>query len=275
MPRLLVRGAHYHVDASGAGSPLLLLHGFTGGAGTWTPHRALLGGRHLLIAPDLLGHGRTDAPEDPDRYRIEEGVEDLLALLDHLDVSRAGVLGYSMGGRLALALAAAAPERVRALIVESAGPGLSDPGERRARLREDQALADSIERDGVPAFVDRWERLPLFASQARLPADERARIRQARLAHSARGLANSLRGMGQGAQPPLQERLRALRMPALLLAGALDTAYTARMREVTGMISGARLVIVPDAGHAVHAEAPETFCRTVLAFLAEIAAEVN
>ncbi len=268
MTRLLVDGVAFHVEIAGAGAPLVLLHGFTGSGESWARHIPAFAKHSLTVAIDLLGHGRSDSPADPRRYRIERAADDTLAVLDQLGLTRAAVLGYSMGGRLALFLATRAPERISALILESATPGIQDPVERRARAARDLALADSIERDGITAFVDRWERLPLFATQSRLAGAERTALRTLRLAQCPRGLANSLRAMGQGEQPPLFDHLPSLSMPVLVVAGAMDTAYCVLGREITRVTPHARLVIVPDAGHAVHLERPEEFRRAVLDFWA-------
>jgi 2-succinyl-6-hydroxy-2,4-cyclohexadiene-1-carboxylate synthase len=256
-----------NVERSGAGRPLLLLHGFTGGATTWSPHLAQLALGFHTIAPDLIGHGRSDVPPDPARYRMERCVADLLALLDALGVERADVLGYSMGGRVALHLAAAAPARVGALVLESSSPGIADPAERAARIAADEALADEIERAGLAAFVERWERLPLFASQAVLPEVVLERQRAQRLRNDPRGLANSLRGMGAGRQEPLWDRLAALAAPTLLIAGELDAKYCAITSHMAAALPNARTAIVPNAGHAVHLEQANAFVRNVLEFL--------
>jgi len=267
--RLLARDVSLHVEMAGAGAPLVLLHGFTGSGASWARHITAFATRFFTVTIDMLGHGRSDAPADPKRYRIEQAADDILIVLDQLGLTRAAVLGYSMGGRLALFLATAAPERISALVLESSSPGIRDQAERRDRAVRDAALADAIERDGIAAFVDRWERLPLFATQARLPDAARAALRAQRLAQSPAGLANSLRGMGQGVQPPLFERLATVPMPALILAGALDHAYCALGREMARLIPNARLAIIPDAGHTVHLEQPEAFRRTVDEFLME------
>jgi len=267
MARLRVGRVQINVETAGAGDALVLLHGFTGSAAMWEPHTRGLAQRFFTVAIDHMGHGESDAPADPKRYGVGFAVEDILSVLDHLKIHRASVLGYSMGGRVALALAIIAPERLSALILESASPGLRDAGARRARAAQDAALAEVIERDGIEGFVNRWERLPLFASQARLPEDVRARLRAQRLQNTPTGLANSLRGLGQGVQLPMHEFLPQLRIPTLLVAGALDPDYCERGREMSQLIMGARLEIVPDAGHAVHLEQPEAFRHLVAEFL--------
>ena len=262
-----VRGIEMHALVAGAGPALLLLHGFTGSAETWRPFLPELAACRRVIAPDLIGHGRTAAPADAARYRMDECVADLLALLDRLGVGEFAVLGYSMGGRVALHLALAVPERVRALILESASPGITNPAERAERARSDEALAGFIEREGIAAFVERWESQPLFASQRSLPAEVWARLRAERLGQRPRGLANSLRGMGAGAMAPVWNRLGELGVPVLVLAGELDAKYVAIARTVGERLPRARVAIVPGAGHAVHLEQPAQFLELVTAFL--------
>ena len=266
MTRIAVNGIELNVEVAGVGRPLLLLHGFTSDAGSWS----FLAGRDGLktIAVDIIGHGRSDAPADPERYRLEAATRDIVGLLDALDVRRAAVLGYSMGGRLALQLALDAPDRVSALVLESASPGIEDEAERDTRVEADRRLAESIERDGLERFVDFWQSIPLFASQASLAPHVLAEQRRRRLGHTPAGLANSLRGMGTGRQAYLTPRLRELDMPVLLIAGELDSKYAALAAEMQALIQEARAVIVPDAGHAVHLERPELFTEIVRDFLA-------
>jgi 2-succinyl-6-hydroxy-2,4-cyclohexadiene-1-carboxylate synthase len=262
-------GLRLHVERAGDGPALLLLHGFTGSAESWAPLRATLGGRWTTIAVDLPGHGRSSAPDDPARYALPRVADDLAAVLDALAIERAAVLGYSMGGRTALHFALRHPARVAALVLESASPGAGDAAERAARLASDAALADAVEREGVEAFVDRWERLPLWTSQAALPADVRGRLRAGRLANRAGGLANSLRGAGAAADPLPLGRLAAQAAPALLVVGALDTRYVALGRVMADAMPRARLAVVDGAGHAVHLEQPAALAALVGEFLGE------
>jgi len=265
-----VEGLTLHVERSGRGMPLLLLHGFTGSTITWSVLRASLCEQCELVVVDLPGHGRSSAPTDPARYALPRTADDLARVLDALGIARAAVLGYSMGGRTALQLALAHPDRVSALVLESASPGIIDPAERAARVASDEALAASIERDGIEAFVDRWEKLPLWASQRALTPVARARLRAERLAQRSGGLAGSLRGAGVGVEPPVLDRLGALAMPALFVAGALDAKYVALAMAMAERIPGARVEIVAEAGHAVHLERPETFAALVGGFLATV-----
>lgn len=262
-------GLALHVERDGSGPPLLLLHGFTGSTITWSALRAALRDRFELLVVDLPGHGRSSAPPDPARYSLPRTADDLARVLDALDVARAAVLGYSMGGRVALQLALAHPDRIGALVLESTSPGISDRAERAARLAADAALASSIERGGIEAFVDRWEKLPLWASQHALGPVARARLRAERMAQRSEGLAQSLRGAGAGVERPVLDRLGALTMPVLVIAGALDAKYVALAHAMSERLPDARVEIVADAGHAVHLERPDAFAALVRGFLAD------
>ncbi|MCH7997698.1 MAG: 2-succinyl-6-hydroxy-2,4-cyclohexadiene-1-carboxylate synthase [Chloroflexi bacterium] len=266
MPRVLVNGVNLNVEVTGEGPALVALHGFTGSLRTWDSLVQAAAGRFTLVLVDLLGHGDSDAPEDPSRYSMERCTQDLIALLDALGLERAGWLGYSMGGRICLYLGLAAPDRCQALAVEGASGGIVDEKERRARVESDDALARMIEERGIEAFVDYWEGLPLFSSQSRLPEGARAGLRRQRLRNRPRGLAGSLRGMGAGAQPPLYDRLQSLARPVLLMAGEEDTRYCDLARQMGDSMSGGRVSIIPGAGHCPHLERPELFNEKVLEF---------
>jgi 2-succinyl-6-hydroxy-2,4-cyclohexadiene-1-carboxylate synthase len=275
MSRVEVNGIGYNVELSGSGPGLLLLHGFTGDISTWDPFVAPGGAFEgfTSIRVDVIGHGATDSPAGAERYTMSHAVADLVAVLDHVGMEKVALLGYSMGGRVALHLALAAPERFWAFVFESASPGIRNEEERASRRTADGLLADSIGRDGIEAFVDRWQAQALFASQARLPAEVQARQREHRLAQSPVGLANSLRGMGAGRQDYLLPRLHELTAPTLLMAGALDERYAALTSVMAAEIAGSSVCIVPDAGHAVHLEQPEVFGKTVASFLQNITGE--
>lgn len=257
------------VQRQGQGPALVLLHGFTGSGRTFDPFVAAWEQRYTVLRFDALGHGQSPAPPDPAAYRLQAAARDIARRLNALGFARAHVLGYSMGGRLALTFALAYPERVDRLVLESASAGLEDPVVRAARRASDHELARRIERDGIEAFVDWWEALELFRSQARLEPAVRAALRAQRRAQRARGLAMSLRGAGVAQSEPQWEALAGFGRPTLLVAGALDPRYAESARAMARRLPRASVAVVAGAGHAVHLERPGEFSRVVTAFLAE------
>ena len=265
-----INGLRYHIRQNGQGAALLLLHGFTGTGETWSPVWARLAQNYWLIAPDLIGHGRTDAPATSDRYNMTAAAADLVALLDHLGVGCVHLLGYSMGGRLALYTALHYPARFRTLTLESASPGLRTTAERDDRRGRDDVLADRIEREGVTSFIDFWETLSLWESQQHILDDAaKAALRAERLSQRPCGLANSLRGMGTGVQPSLWERLPELTLPVQLIAGASDEKFVGINEAMCASLANAQLSIISQAGHTVHLEQPRRFQDIITAFLSE------
>jgi 2-succinyl-6-hydroxy-2,4-cyclohexadiene-1-carboxylate synthase len=249
------------VTEQGIGTPLLLLHGFTGAAASWDTSLGAFAARFRVRAPDLPGHGRTPATADRSAMTVEATADALAALLLKRGAMPAHVLGYSMGGRIALRLAAAHPAAVRRLILESPSAGIDDPGLRATRREADEALAERIEREGIESFVTAWERHPVFASHA--AADPGLVDRQPA------GLAASLRAAGQGAMLPLHDLLDAVTAATLVIGGTLDSVGRARAEEVAAGIPGARLALVDGVGHTPHLENTGAFTRLAFNFLQE------
>ncbi len=266
--RISCEGVCLRVEEEGQGPAVLTLHGFSGASVTMAGVAASLRDRYRVVRVDLVGHGGSDAPHDLAAYSIERCAAQLVRVLDALSIPRAHVLGYSMGGRVALALAALHPDRVASVVGIGARPGIEDPAERAARVRDDEALAARIERDGVPAFVEFWMALPLFATQRRLGVAALAAARAQRLENRPHALAASLRAMGAGAQPSLHAQLSQLTLPVLLVAGAEDLRFAAIAREVTQRLPRGRFAQIADAGHAAHLENPQAFAQVARAFLA-------
>jgi 2-succinyl-6-hydroxy-2,4-cyclohexadiene-1-carboxylate synthase len=270
-----VGGVRLHARIEGEGPPVLVLHGFTGSTESMSGVAGGLRDRHRVIRLDLVGHGRSDAPHDTAAYRMEAVAAHVVRVAEALAPDPPHLIGYSMGGRTALAAAVMAPERFASLVLVGATAGIADPEERAARIAADRALADRIERDGIASFVDAWMALPLFASQARLGARALEAARAQRLRNRPRGLANSLRGMGAGAQPPLHDALARLHRPVLLVVGAEDAKFRAIADRLAARLPDVRIAVLDDAGHAAHLEAPAAFDDAVRGFLADVDAKAG
>ncbi|RDU36298.1 2-succinyl-6-hydroxy-2,4-cyclohexadiene-1-carboxylate synthase [Neobacillus piezotolerans] len=262
-----IEGADFHVEMCGNGTPLLLLHGFTGSSGTWMPFCESLGRHSYMICPDLPGHGKTVVEGGIGYFSIDSAARALKEILDGLGFEKVDVLGYSMGGRLALAFALTYPDLVGKLVLESASPGLESEEERQGRRMKDHELANFIKERGIGPFVDYWENIPLFKSLQLMPDTVKQAVRKQRLENSPDGLANSLIGMGTGAQPSYWERLPELEAEVLLLAGGLDQKFCGIAERMSERMKSGKALIVEAAGHAIHVENPEKFGTIVSGFL--------
>ncbi|MFD1706733.1 2-succinyl-6-hydroxy-2,4-cyclohexadiene-1-carboxylate synthase [Siminovitchia sediminis] len=270
--RIYVEGISYNVEAEGKadGAPVILLHGFTGDHTTWHYLRKALEKSFYVISIDLLGHGQTDAPMDPKRYEMDQAAKDIIYIMNELRIPKAHLLGYSMGGRLALGIAVMYPERLNSLMLESTSPGLKTESEKLARIRNDETLAKRILGEGIINFVDFWENIPLFQTQKRLPDHIKNEIRTQRLQNTPIGLANSLIGFSTGKQPSLWGELSSMSIPVLIMYGELDQKFCTIAKEMNELVPGAELVKFQHAGHAIHVEVPEKFVTIVMEFLYEL-----
>jgi 2-succinyl-6-hydroxy-2,4-cyclohexadiene-1-carboxylate synthase len=176
------------------------------------------------------------------------------------------VVGYSMGGRLALRAALRRPARFGALVLVGASPGIEDEGERLARKRADEELADWVEQHTIEEFTERWEAQPVFATQ---PPELVEAQRPGRLSHEPRRLAQLLRSGGQGAFEPVWNELERIDCPVLAVAGELDTKYADTAYRIAERVKQGRARLVSGAGHAPQLERPAEFAELLLDFLDE------
>lgn len=199
---------------------------------------------------------------DFDTWTFAERLAEIHAATASGDV----LVGYSMGGRLALHAALAEPRRFAAIVLVGVSAGIVDPREREERRRSDESLAEWMERRSIEEVVERWERQPVFATQ---PDALRAAQRAGRLSHDPKRLAALLRSAGQGALEPVWDRLAELSCPVLLTAGEHDRRYATAARRMAQRLPRARVRLIPDAGHAPQLEAPQEFVALIAEFLDE------
>lgn len=243
-----VRGVSYEVLERGSGRPVLLLHGFTGSA-AWISQFPELPVR--LVAPSLLQHGGT-GQQAVGRAKMSQQIKDLSVLLD-TDEGPWTVVGYSLGGRIGMTLAAY-DDRVNHFIGISTTPGLNIAAERRQRRLQDEKLAEFIERAGLEAFVDRWERLPLWHQTDEM----RAALRPERLAQRPAALADSLRAIGTGSMPSIWPLLDCLPRTDLIV-GEHDVKFQQIARNMQLIRPDIEIHEISDASHAPHVENAQQF----------------
>jgi 2-succinyl-6-hydroxy-2,4-cyclohexadiene-1-carboxylate synthase len=233
---------------------LVLLHGFASTRRLWDAVIARLAPeRYSPLALDLPGHGSNAAGERP--VTFERCVRELLAAAPE----RFALAGYSMGGRVALHVALAAPERVRRLVLVSATAGIEDDRERVQRRERDRALAQRIEREPIERFVDVWRSQTMFE---RDPASVDRLARAEMRLNSPSGVAAALRGIGTGEMPPLWGRLAKLAMPVTVIAGERDEKFLAAAERMVALLPDGRLLIAP-GGHLLPLESPQEVAEAI------------
>lgn len=260
--RLFIRGTYYHIEISGVGSPAVLLHGFAGSTVDWLSIQNRLKASHQVIAVDLLGHGKTDAPIETNRYQMAEAVDDLKEIFLQMALPPVILVGYSMGGRLALAFAATYPIYVRHLLLESSSPGLKTEKERIERCNQDTVLAEQILQNGTEWFASYWRERPIFQMKDVLDPLLNSHLQalyQRQKKSNACGLANSLRGMGTGMQNSYWSYLEKISVPTTLICGANDKKFCTINKEMQHLMPDAKLFCIPNAGHRVHLERLDAF----------------
>lgn len=238
---------------------LIALHGFTETDESWA--ETLAGELTDLRCPLLPGHGGRPCPPG---YSIARAAAELVAGFPAEPID---LLGYSMGGRIAIRIALDHPRRIRRLVLISCHPGIRDPHEREQRRRRDESLAQVLEEDGIGPFIAWWEGQPALRPCQPFPSAIAESVRARRLNQDPRGLAASLRALGGGAMEDCWGRLPELDMPALLISGAADGRYGQLMHEMAGLMRASRRDVVLKSGHAVHRERPQVVAQMVGAFL--------
>jgi len=261
-----------HTEVEGRGHPLMLLHGFTGDTSTMWPLGHEITGIRTVVAVDLPGHGATGVLDDHADYRFENTVDALAETTRQLGHDSVDVIGYSMGGRIALGLAVRHPDLVRSSVLIGATAGIVSDVERDIRRRTDDDLAEEILTDGLESFVDYWMDLPLFETQGRLGQNALHDAREQRLRNHPEGLAGSLRGSGSGNQPSLWRELHRVTGPVLLMVGDEDPRFRSLAIRMASGLPHAEIAVLPDAGHAVHLENPAAAVIAIRTFLDEVTA---
>ncbi len=226
---------------------VVMLHGFSGTSRAWDGAIAALDHeRYRPLALDLPGHGK--AADAPRPITFAGCVAHVLAR----SPERFALGGYSMGGRVALHVALAAPARVARLVLVASTAGIEDADARAQRRRADHALADELESIPLEEFIERWRTQPLFASE---PPEVGALARADQRRNRPDALAAVLRGIGTGEMQPLWGRLGELTMPVTVLVGDRDRKFRALGERMVGLLADARLRVVP-GGHGLPLENP-------------------
>lgn len=253
--------------------PLLLLHGFMQKGTSWQAVAEHFAHDYFVIAPDLPGHGETVVVENEQGFALGPTAQVIAEALGQLTHKPCVVAGYSLGGRIATYLLRDWPAHLKAVVLESAGLGITNEAERIQRLQKTNHQIETLEkavhdRAVFSKFIDTWEALPLFASQRNLSASIQKSQRFVRLNNNPHLLALSLRFAGQHAMDNMRDilRIRSQDFPLLYMAGSLDAAYS-RIAQSLQTIPGLSVEVVQGVGHNIHLENRSLFCIRIESFL--------
>ncbi len=259
-------------EAGLGGRPLLLVHGFTGGRVDFTDWLGPLADRGWhVVAPDLRGHGDSDAPTDEHSYGLEIFAADVIGLLDALDWPRTTMLGHSMGGMVAQVVAINHPERLEGLVLMDTGHGRVrgiDPAlaELAAAVAREQGMASLMkaqsELDEAPLVTPAHEHL--LATRPGYAEFNDAKFLAASPAMYA-AMVTAL--VAESANPDRLEQLRGVDLPTLVVVGEQDKAFVKSSERMAETIPGARLEVLPGGGHSPQFEAPDAWWKALTTFL--------
>ncbi|NLI92733.1 MAG: 2-succinyl-6-hydroxy-2,4-cyclohexadiene-1-carboxylate synthase [Peptococcaceae bacterium] len=261
---MAIENVKYHLEIKGEGKPFVCLHGFSENLSTW--EFINIEGRQMILI-DLIGHGESDKPFSGKVYYWKNVIRHLHQLIQQLDLYQYSLLGYSMGGRIALAYTLAYSGEIDKLILESASYGECGLINRFKRRRNDTILAKNIRQNGIEWFNRYWSGLDIFATQTQSPQDVIRQIHERRLQNAPHALANTLYGSGQGTFPCLKNQISGLTMPVLYINGEYDRKYVQAGLEFKKLNPNIHHEIIKGVGHNTHIEDPQAFSEVLKNFL--------
>jgi pimeloyl-ACP methyl ester carboxylesterase len=264
-------GVKLYFEETGSGIPVIFVHEFAGDHRSWEPQVRSLSRWYRCITFSARGYPPSDVPEDPERYSQARARDDIRAVLDHLKIERAHVVGLSMGGFATLHFGLAYPERARSVLIGGCGYGAA-PGERDKFQKETAAAAALIQRDGMQQVAKSYSlgptRVQFQNKDPRGWAEFAAQLGE----HSTLGSALTMLGVQQKRPSlwDLQEQMLAMKVPALVVTGDEDDPCLEPALMMKRTLPTAGLVVIPRSGHTVNIEEPEEFNRITHGFISAV-----
>lgn len=249
-------------------NPIIFLHGFTGSVNDWDFVTGQLSENFSPIIIDLIGHGKSDSPNRVDLYESKFQIELLKYVLDYLRIKKVILVGYSMGGRLALSFTNKYQELVEGLVLESTSFGLENENERLERVKSDEKLAEQIENSNVKDFINNWIKAPLFDSFRNVGIEKINTLKNNKIKNNNLvGLKNSLLGFSTGKMRNFFLNINNLQVKTLLIVGELDKKFVEINKKANSILTNSELAIIKKSGHNVHFEKPKEFLKFLNRFL--------
>jgi 2-succinyl-6-hydroxy-2,4-cyclohexadiene-1-carboxylate synthase len=243
--------------------PIVVLHGFLGGSESFFDVIAAFPAPISPLAPTLYGHA--GVTESAPIQSFETEADRLLCLIRRHYAGRlVHLVGYSLGGRLALSLLLRAPSLFRSATLVCARRGLDTPEEREERSKADLIWAHRLRTEPLTDFLDAWESQAIFSSMRRLPQAKLRRLRDQRLNHDSEGLAQALIGLSLSNMPSYAEDLARIRLPLTLVSGSLDDKFTHLAEDLATRLPSSHTIVVKDAGHNLPLERPDAVAAAII-----------
>jgi len=264
-------GVRLYYEETGSGTPVIFVHEYAGDHRSWEAQMRHFGRRYRAITYAARGYPPSDVPETVAQYSQVRAADDIAAVLDHLKIDKAHVVGLSMGGFATLHFGFRHPARARSLVV--AGCGYGAERDQRDRFRaEAEAIADFITQNGMQVFAEKYAYGPTRVQFENKDIRGFAEFKQQLSEHSALGARNTQLGV-QRERPSLYdliEQMQALAVPTLVLTGDEDWPCLQPGLLMKQHIRSAALAVMPNCGHAINLEDPDEFNRIVASFVAQV-----
>lgn len=262
-----------YYEEAGSGTPILFSHEFAGDHRNWELQMRHFSRSHRCITYSARGYTPSDVPADWKDYSYKHWASDAVAILDHLNISKAHFVGLSMGGFTAVVLGMLYPDRLLSLTAAGAGSG-SERAHTEEFRKNSKAIADEFLKKGTPAVVKAYglspARIPFLVKDPRGFEEFNKMFSQ----HSALGCSNTMRGF-QGERPSLYDfeaDIRKITVPALIVVGDEDEPCMEPSFFLKQWMPTSGLVVVPRTGHVVNQEEPAIFNAAVADFIARVEA---
>lgn len=231
---------------------IIFLHGFMGQGADWQFYIRGFSGRYACFAPNLHDNLK------------QMSISGMCRQLNNQIKDPAIIVGYSMGGRVALNFTEEFPLKVKKLVLISANPGIEDEAERNSRIVADELLAKKIENEDFSEFLDNWYKNPIFTGMSE---NLKSAIITKKMQNDPKILADSLRIAGTGRMKPLWKGLNGIQVPVLVISGKRDEKYTKISSMISRLIKNCDSEIIPEAAHCVHLEKPEIVFDIIKEFI--------
>ena len=250
---------------------IIFLHGFSGSSYDFKYFIDNLPEGYNGYAFDLLGHGKSSSPEDLKKYFPSNQIKIIREICNHLSIKNPVIIGYSMGGRMALAYTNNHPHQVKALFLESTSFGYFSEEEKQKRIENDIKLAEKIMSISLEDFFDYWLNIPLFDNLKKLSNQTLSNLKQNKIQNNNKiGLANSLIGFSTGRMEYYLDKTDNFKLPVFLVSGENDQKFTSIAKKANELLTDSKHIIFKDCGHNVHLQNPQEFLNLIISFLLKL-----